>query len=301
MNNNVFGSEKYSKIKKTTLEHYGVDCIFKDTEFIKARSENRKKSNLEKRMSAQWINHVIEKRIAPRKFEILDVKIKDGVWFTLKCPECGKPFIWSEELRIQTGTHANPYCEECTKGRNQSLEEKEVLEFIKSFYKGKIITNTKAVIAPKELDIFLPDLSLAVEYDGAHWHSQEDIKQKIKLCSQKGIKVLNILDLYWKKENTRIKKLLMDFINSSADISLENETVIQKLASKKDITPEETNIIVESKHDCQNLPKHYRVTYHCNICGKENRILVQNLLNKEGTLCSSCSKQQKMKDFWAKK
>ena len=34
MNSNMFGSDKYSKIKNTTLEHYGVDCIFKDKDLI---------------------------------------------------------------------------------------------------------------------------------------------------------------------------------------------------------------------------------------------------------------------------
>ena len=43
----------------------------------------------------------------------------------------------------------------------QSKSEREIFEFISSFYSGKIITNTKQIIHPFEVDIYLPDIKLA--------------------------------------------------------------------------------------------------------------------------------------------
>lgn len=55
---------------------------------------------------------------------------------------------------------------------NISYEEKEIVEFIKSFYNGTVEENVKDVISPYELDIFIPEKNLAIEYCGLYWHSE---------------------------------------------------------------------------------------------------------------------------------
>jgi hypothetical protein len=306
MNSNVFGSEKLSKIKKTTQEHYGVDCIFKDKSFIEERAKKRKIDNLNKRCSQEWIDHVIEKRITPRNFKIKEIKIdfNTGVWFTLECPECGKDFQWSEEIRIKTGTHAFPYCEKCTSGRNQSIEEKDVLNYVKTFYHGKIITNTKKIIGPKELDIYFPELNKAIEYDGYHWHSYNDILNKIKLCKDKNIKVLNVLDRFWNDKNQKIKmfNIIKNFIldDNNTEWEIENSRVLSNLEIKKeDSAIIENDIIVKNLDDIKELSDNTRVTYHCDVCGKENRLLVQTIKLNSDSICPTCRKKEKMR-IWLK-
>jgi hypothetical protein len=60
-----------------------------------------------------------------------------------------------------------------------------VVDFIKSIYNGKIITNNRKILKGKELDIYLPDEKLAIEFDGIYWHSLKDENyhlNKTKLC-----------------------------------------------------------------------------------------------------------------------
>lgn len=53
--------------------------------------------------------------------------------------------------------------------------------------------NTRKVIKPYELDLYYPNYKLAIEYNGKHWHSENDnTKLKYKLCSDLGISLFVI-------------------------------------------------------------------------------------------------------------
>ena len=44
--------------------------------------------------------------------------------------------------------------------------QNQIYEFIKSIYAGDVICDTRKVISPLELDIYIPDLRIAIEFDG---------------------------------------------------------------------------------------------------------------------------------------
>ena len=52
-----------------------------------------------------------------------------------------------------------------------SIKENEVYNFIKENYKGEIILNDRKILNGMELDIYIPNLNLAFEYNGLYWHS----------------------------------------------------------------------------------------------------------------------------------
>jgi len=98
-------------------------------------------------------------------------------------------------------------CPECAKSMVTSKGEKEVLNFVQSVYNGRIIENDRAqIINPLtgrflELDIFLPELNKAIEYNGEWWHSKKNAKyrdnQKQDQCKNKGIDLLVIEEKSW--------------------------------------------------------------------------------------------------------
>ena len=50
--------------------------------------------------------------------------------------------------------------------------ENYLLDFIKNNYNDIIINNSKKIIEGYELDIYLPDLKLAFEFNGVYWHNE---------------------------------------------------------------------------------------------------------------------------------
>lgn len=82
-----------------------------------------------------------------------------------------------------------------------SRAEKEICSLIKLRYSGLVIENTREVISPYELDIFVPEKNLAIEYCGLYWHGElvsgharDYHYRKMKLCNDKGIRLITVFE-----------------------------------------------------------------------------------------------------------
>lgn len=113
-------------------------------------------------------------------------------------------------------------CPECIESRVTSKGEKELCQYIKSVYSGKVLENTRKFIGRKELDIYLPELKLAFEYNGNYWHALYEEKDpgyhdhKRQLCKDAGITLIEVWENDWKKESDKIKKEISNIIKSKA-------------------------------------------------------------------------------------
>ena len=111
-------------------------------------------------------------------------------------------------------------CYKCAKSYKRSRGEIELCKFIKSIYSGQVLENDRTVIKPKELDIYLPELKLALEYNGEYWHDETKKrkpgyhKEKQKACEKKGIKLIEVWDSEWHADKDRFKNLIQEVINS---------------------------------------------------------------------------------------
>jgi len=98
----------------------------------------------------------------------------------------------------------------------RSQGEKELFEFIKLFYNGNILTNDRILLYPYELDIYIPNLNIAFEYDGRHWHSsaRQRLRDRWKTlkCKRLGITLYHIHDYLWINYNNRMKKIISNII-----------------------------------------------------------------------------------------
>ena len=101
------------------------------------------------------------------------------------------------------------------KGHTQSsFPEVSLSNYVKSIYDGTIIENTRLIINPCELDIYLPDLNLAIEYNGRYWHSYPRKSKSYHLdkslaCRKKGIRLIHIYEF---EDFEKQKQLLKDLI-----------------------------------------------------------------------------------------
>lgn len=99
-----------------------------------------------------------------------------------------------------------------------SVAEKELVSVVKSLCSYDIIENDRNQIKPYELDIYIPHLKLAIEYQGEYFHGKDgksihgrcryDIEHRNELkrnmCISNNIKLLEIWEREWKNNRQTI-------------------------------------------------------------------------------------------------
>lgn len=85
---------------------------------------------------------------------------------------------------------------------SRSQAEMELSELLTN-WGVEFIYNTRSIIPPKELDIYIPSHELAIEYCGLFWHSEQAGKDnhyhydKYTKCKEQGIQLLTIFSDEW--------------------------------------------------------------------------------------------------------
>jgi ribosomal protein S27E len=138
---------------------------------------------------------------------------------TIQCP---KNHIF--EMKFNSFQSGKQRCPICAKSCITSKGEKEVLNYIQSIYSGKIIENDRTqIVNPKtgcnlELDIWMPELNKAIEYNGEYWHSFSDAviidNIKSEQCKKSNIKLLIVNEQNWLKNKKLSISKLDEFIQN---------------------------------------------------------------------------------------
>jgi len=110
-------------------------------------------------------------------------------------------------------------CPKCTKPVSKG--ELELRGFLKSL--GVVVTaNTREVIPPLEIDMYMPDQNLAVEYNGLWWHRKELVGDKTlnkyQLCVDKGITLVQVLEDEWANKREIVKARLSAMLGKSTRV-----------------------------------------------------------------------------------
>lgn len=154
--------------------------------------------------------------------KLLNTDIKTYDIIKTRCPICGN---YSEHkvkhvFIFSSGEYKNktpPLCDKCHL-MNSNYEE-EIISFINSFYKGNILKNIRSIISPLELDIYIPEKEIAIEFNGNYFHSElfkskdYHVNKFIK-CKEKGILLISIFESEWNNKKDEIKEYIKDTFNN---------------------------------------------------------------------------------------
>lgn len=107
------------------------------------------------------------------------------VWW--KCKSCGHEWITSINNRIKRG------CPQCAKARTVSFPEKVIFYYMTKVFNGVEENYRPSFLEGRELDIFIPQINVAIEYDGTLYHQNiERDLYKQKKCIDNGITVIRV-------------------------------------------------------------------------------------------------------------
>lgn len=114
----------------------------------------------------------------------------------------------------------------------RSKEEDELENLLKSWGINNIVRNDRKLLGGKEMDIYLPDYDIGIEFNGSYWHSEKfkdkDYQiDKINLAASKGIFLFCIYGYEWsssERENI-VKELRMILRLDSWNISSNEITI----------------------------------------------------------------------------
>lgn len=164
-----------------------------------------------------------------------------------ECNACHNPFddyISSNKI---------PRCPQCYPPSFQGTMEKELATWIQSILpkETEIIFNTRRVITPLELDIYIPSYNLAIEFNELYWHCETSTKGsrgsdyhigKTQSCKEKGIELIHIFDYEWWNNPLIVKSIL------STKLGIINNKINARECCIKEITSIDSGVFLNENH-----------------------------------------------------
>lgn len=154
-------------------------------------------------------------KLLENKLELLSEYATTQVPVTIKNLGCGHEYAVIPNNLVCADTGVT--CKVCEPTIQVSKAEVSIVEFIKSFYTGWIEVSDRNILHGQELDIVLPDLGIAIEYNGMYWHSEQrrgiDYHlDKTKQVENFGYRLIHIYETEWLRSPEIVKSRLRSII-----------------------------------------------------------------------------------------
>jgi hypothetical protein len=251
------------KSTQTIIKKYGVDSYSKTAEFL----VKREKTNIER----YGVKHPAQNLKCKQKTqETLDLKY-DGHQGLRHFSELTKRHYndkeWmyeqhitnvrtatdiADELKITTAAVLNKlrsfdiHVQHYTS--SQSLLEKKLLSFIQSFNLTIVEGDRSLLNNNQELDIYILDKKVAIEFNGIYWHGELQGRDKqyhlnkTEICLQQNIQLLHINESDWVLKQPIIKSIISNKLGKS------KYTIYARKCSVVELDNQETRTFLNINH-----------------------------------------------------
>ncbi|MGI0076648.1 MAG: DUF7487 domain-containing protein [Nitrosopumilaceae archaeon] len=222
------------KIKETSFQRYGAEHPLK-SQFVKEKrtATNLQRYGIENISSLQVVqeqkkrNNILRYgvEVTSQRHIPIDAleKLKNKEWLTEQHHTLKKTH---KQIAQELGVAATTIDRLCngfgieTKTRFFSHYQNEIMKFL-MLHTSNIVKNDRKILYPKEIDFYLPDRSLGIEFNGIYWHSELNGKDrnyhsnKTRLCKEKGIRLIHIFENEWTQKQDIVKSRLKNILGQS--------------------------------------------------------------------------------------
>ena len=268
---NVYQSEEIkSKIKELNLEKYGVEWFVQSDSF-KEKAKNTwtnnlgvdhpfksvevrdkaKQTSIEKygednynktEESKKRVHDAALRKTTENWFKTINSLIKEGYFVTSNpeqlfydgtldyiCPDGHSHYVylcnWTKGQR----------CPKCSEG-GTSKAELDILNFISQH--SQVISGNRKTIKPYQIDVFIPEHNLAIEYNGLYWHGEragtpKDYHlNKTLACKNKGIDLIHIFEDEWLYKQNIVKSMLLNKLGKIKNKIYARKCIVKEIEVK---------------------------------------------------------------------
>lgn len=139
---------------------------------------------------------------------------------------------------VRENRYVNFFTQDCPSCSNNGIsgQENELKDWVSSH--GLITEKFKfkeRVTRPKEIDIYIPELSLGIEYCGLYYHGERAGKnrkyhqEKMVESNKLGISLITIFEHEWTKRNDQVKNFLLSRLNKNKHNIFARKTEIKEI------------------------------------------------------------------------
>lgn len=285
--NPMKSEEIKEKIKKTNIEKYGGASPLSSSLI---RSKAFTHFRLETSFTDPKVIQKIKETKHSRYLEKLKNTIKgfislDDDTFKIYCLKCDTEYETSRSVYFKRIKYKVETCTKCNKVYSKSEKQKELYDWLISTGLTDIKINDRKILNGKELDFFIPEKNIAIEFNGLYWHS-EIYKDKwyhlnkSDLCNVLGIRLIHIYEDDWDMKKEIVKSRLINLLGAS--------TV--KIYARKCEVREITSSLIESFLLTNHIQGSVRSKYNIGLFHEGELVSVMSLGSLRASLGHSPSK-----------
>lgn len=242
----------------------GNNCPYCSNRKVLAGYNDLKTSNPE--IAAQW---AIGNRLSPQQVTRQSKYLATWV--------CDKNHYWKTAVYNRVGKNSTG-CPTCWANTFVSKAEQAIFDYVVSLGLEAEQSNRSLLGKRRELDIYVPEKKVAIEFNGLYWHSESAGKDKTyhhdkwKACKDKGIQLIQIWEDEWKRNPEQVKQMLAHKLGvSSQEKVFARKTVVAEISKKEAETFLHTN----------HIQGYASGSYYLGLKRKENDELVSLIVLKK--------------------
>lgn len=246
------------KIRKTNIERYGVPYPSQNKEIGKKVDKTnierygQKRKNMSNQYRADYIDFTPTRYVktASQVIQLISKDSKGNIpahaFLTKIANESGTKSLSSGDISGILGLNSKSVSIGKFPGllnfplyhKNEPIEQYEIFDYIKTIYKGNVTIEDRNILNGFELDLYIKEYNLGIEFNGSYWHSDKHRskhyhEEKKKLATEKGITLYSIWEYDWLNPVKReiIKSQIAYKLGNTKNTIYARNTSIKKISS----------------------------------------------------------------------